>query len=151
MDNQPPSAPPPKHKRRHNKKISFVVSIVINIIILYIINNLLDWEAQFITWKWPQVLGILNTSIIVSIIFYAAFLIYSGKLFYLLSRTIIDIIALVATYRLYTVFPFDFNGFFQMGWLNTWFPYLLLLGIIGLTIGIFVRAARFITNRNIYY
>jgi hypothetical protein len=143
--------PLPPKKRRHNKRIDFLISLIVNIIALYIINNLLDWEVQFINWKWPQVLGILNTSIIVTIVFYAAFIIYSGKLFYLLGRTIMDIIAIVATYRLYSVFPFDFNGFFEMGWLNAWFPYLLLLGMVGLTIGIIVRAARFMTNKNIYY
>lgn len=151
MENNPTQTKPKKPKRPHNKKIDYIVSIVVNAVILYIVNNLLNWEVQFITWKWPEVLWILNTSIIVSIVLYASFLIYAGRLYYFLGRTAMDIIGIVVAYRMFTVFPFDFNGLFEMGWLNTWAPYLLWVGIVGVSISIVVRTVRLIANKNIYY
>lgn len=140
---------PTKHRGR---RTGYIVTLIINAVMLYVFNNLISWEAQLIiNDKWQSVLPILNISLGLNVLINLIFIFYDRRLFYLLARTITDIFSIVATIRLYAVFPFDFNGFFQMGWLNTWFPYLLLFGMVGLIIGIIARTARFISGKNIHY
>jgi len=146
-----PSPTPTQQKKPKSRKPGYIVNVVLNILFLYVANHLIAWEAQFITGEWAQVLGIINVSIIMNIAAYALFVFYDGRLFYLASRSALDVVSFIVGYRLYKVFPFDFNGFFEMGWLNEVVPYLLILGMVGIVISMIVRVARFVGNKNIYY
>ncbi|PIS43010.1 MAG: hypothetical protein COT24_00525 [Candidatus Kerfeldbacteria bacterium CG08_land_8_20_14_0_20_40_16] len=156
MNLQPTTPPttsqnPTQQKKPKNRKPGYIVNVVLNILFLYVANHLIVWEAQFIKGEWAQVLGIINVSIIMNLIAYALFVLYDGRLFYLVSRSALDVVSFIVGYRLYKVFPFDFNGFFEMGWLNEVVPYLLILGMVGIIISLIVRVARFAGNKNIYY
>ncbi|MFA6909219.1 MAG: hypothetical protein WC289_05065 [Patescibacteria group bacterium] len=146
---QPVESTQPKPKP--GRKFGYIISIIFNIAFYYIANNLLSWNAQFITDQWSEVLDIMNISIIVNIIGFAIFVIFDRRLFYFLVRSGMDVLSLIVSYRVYTVFPFDFNGLWNMGWLNSVFPWVLIIGIIGIVLGIIVRTAKFAANKNIHY
>jgi len=140
----------PARKPKSKRIAGYVINIILNALFLYIVNNLLRWEAQFVTQRWTEVLGILNVQIILSLIVYISFLVYDGRKYFFTARTILDLLSLVVTYRLVAVFPFDFNGFYRQAWLNGAFPYLLWLGIFGLLIAIIHRTANLVRGKNIY-
>lgn len=152
MDSQhSPQSSPAQPKQRKGKRTGYVFSIFFSLLFLYIANNLLDWGVQFVTREWSDVLTVINISGIVNVVGYAAFLCYDKRMFYFFGRTILDGIALIVTVRLYTVFPFEFSKLWGMDWMNEVFPWLLLLGIVGIIIGIIVRSVRLVTNKNIHY
>ncbi|MFA6099103.1 MAG: hypothetical protein WCV50_06235 [Patescibacteria group bacterium] len=136
-------------KPRH-KKSEYVFAVICNAIGLFIINSLLKWEAQFITADWTKVLPYLNFSIILSLVVYFIFIFFDRRGFYFLGRTAMDVVGIFILIKLYLIFPFDFNKFFQLGWLNSVMPWLLLLGVIGIIIGIMVRISRLVSGKNIY-
>lgn len=153
---QPSTLNNSSHKKDQNKKPKsrkpgYIATVIFNILFLYVANNLVAWKAQFITGAWSQVLWIINVSIILNLIVYAVFVFYEGRLFYFISRSALEAMGFIVAYRLYTIFPFDFKGFFQMGWLNEVFPYFLLLGMFGTAISLIVRTVKFASGKNIYY
>lgn len=152
MDSQhSPQSSPAQPKQRKGKRTGYAFSIFFNLLFLYIANNLLDWGVQFVTREWSDVLTVINISGIVNVVGYAAFLCYDKRMFYFFGRTILDGIALIVTVRLYTVFPFEFSKLWGMDWMNEVFPWLLIVGIAGIIIGVIVRTVQLVQNKNIHY
>ncbi|MDD5566706.1 MAG: hypothetical protein PHH01_00770 [Patescibacteria group bacterium] len=141
-----------KPPKSHSGRIfGHIVNVVIHAIMLYVAVNLLPWEAQFVLPSWADVLGVVRFSLWLNIAAYATFIFYDGRGYYFLLRTAMDAVSIYVAYRLVTVFPFDFDGFYHQAWLNDVFPYLFWLGIVGLVISIIARTVRLAANKNIYY
>lgn len=138
-------------KSKASRISGYLANVIIHSVMLYVANNLLNWGAQFILPTWADVLGIVRFSFILSIVAYATFIFYDKRGYYYLLRTALDVVSICVSYRLVTVFPFDFYGFYRQGWLNDVFPYVLWVGIIGLVISIIVRTVRLVANKNLYY
>ncbi len=138
-------------KSKANRVFGYIINVIIHAVMLYVANNLLNWGAQFILPTWADVLGVVRFSFILSIVAYATFIIYDRRGYYYFLRTAMDAVSIYVGYRLVTVFPFDFYGFYHQGWLNDVFPYVLWFGIAALVISIIVRTVRLVANKNLYY
>ena len=122
-------------KKERNQKAEYIVAIIFNLIFLYIVNNLLNWNIYFVTSALNEVLWIVNLSIIVAIIGNSLLLAYNPEWFRHVIKIIINIFALISTYFVYTVFPFNFyNSFINWG-----LSILLILIMIGIAIAIIVE------------
>ncbi len=130
-------------KKGKRRKSDYIFAIIFNLIFLYIVNNLLNWNIYFITNALNEVLWIVNLSIIVAIIGNALLLAYNPEWFHHVMRIIINIIALISTYFVYTVFPFNFNNSFLNWGLNIF----LILVMIGITIAIIVEFYYLVSRR----
>ncbi len=133
------------------RRFGYIITIIVHVALFYVVNNLLNWNLQFVKEEWLEVIGILNISILLNIIIYSLFVGYDQRSFYYGGRFALDIISIVVMYRLFVIMPFDFNGLYELNWLNTVFPIVMLVGIIGTIISIIVRTFKFIANKNIYY
>lgn len=123
------------NKKERNKKAEYIAAIIFNLIFLYIVNNLLNWNIYFITSALNEVLWIINLSIIAAIIGNALLLAYNPEWFRHVIKIIINIFALVSTYFVYIVFPFNFyNSFINWG-----LGIFLILIMIGIVIAIIVE------------
>lgn len=90
-------------------KSEFIVTIMVNIIILYIVNNVLSWNLSFITSSFQDVLWIFNISICATIIANLIFIAYHPGWFRSLVKIILNTLAFIVCYQLYTLFPFIFS------------------------------------------
>lgn len=142
---------PKKPKTRSGRIWGYAITAAIHVLLIYIANNLIGWHAQLINQRWNEVLGILNFSFALNIIVYGSFIIYDKRIYYYIARTILDVVSIIVSYRLFIVFPFDFHGFFELGWLNEVFPILLWVGIAGLLIGMIARTVSLAAGKNIHY
>ena len=121
----------------------YIATIIVNIIFLYIFNNLLNWHIYFVTSAFNDVLWIINLAIAVSIIGNFLMLIYRPEWFRHLTKVVLNIIAFVAVYLVYIVFPFNFNNsFFNWG-----LSALLILAMIGIIIASIVEIYLLITGK----
>ncbi len=139
------------NKSPQRRRIDYVVTIIINAILLYVANNLLVWEAQFLKHEWADVLPAVNLTLGVTLGINLLFLFYDGRGFYFVARTFSDAVSIYATYRVWCVFPFDFHGFFGLGWLNPVMKIVLPFAVAGILIAITIRTVRLVLNKNIYY
>ncbi|HML05887.1 MAG TPA: hypothetical protein VK426_08955, partial [Methanobacterium sp.] len=115
-------------KKERNQKAEYIVAIIFNLIFLYIVNNLLNWNIYFITSALNDVLWIINLSIITAIIGNALLLAYNPEWFRHVIKIIMNILALISTYFVYTVFPFNFYNSF-INWGLSIFLILIMAGI----------------------
>jgi hypothetical protein len=121
----------------------YIGTIIVNIIFLYIFNNLLNWHVYFVTSAFNEVLWIINLSIAVSIIGNFLMLLYRPEWFRHITKIVLNIIAFVAVYLVYIVFPFNFNNSFLNWGLNI----LLILAMIGIIIATIVEIYLLITGK----
>jgi hypothetical protein len=129
------------NKKERNRKAEYIAAIIFSLIFLYIWNNVLNWNIYFITSALNEVLWIINISIIVTIIGNALLLAYNPDWFRHVTKIIINIITLIATYFVYTVFPFDFYNSF-INWALSIFLILVMIGIaIAITVEFYYLVA----------
>jgi hypothetical protein len=121
----------------------YVAAIIFNIIFLYIINNLLNWHVYFVTSALIEVLWIINLSIAVAIIGNFLMLIYRPEWFRHITKIVLNIVAFIAVYLVYIVFPFNFSNSF----LNWGLAALLILAMIGIIIATIVEIYLLITGK----
>ncbi|MFA5051565.1 MAG: hypothetical protein WC544_00700 [Patescibacteria group bacterium] len=133
------------------RRVDYLISIIINVILLYVANNLLNWRAQLITQDWATVLPTVNMMLGVTLAINVLFLFYDPRLFFLIGRNASDLVSLYVTYRVWHVFPFDFHGFFGLGWLNPVVKTVLPIACIGLLLAVIIRSVRYVSHKNIYY
>ncbi len=120
---------------KKNRKSEYIAAVIFNLIFLFIVNNLLNWNIYFITPALNEVLWIVNLSIITAIIGNVLLLAYNPEWFRHIVKIIINIAALISTYFVYAVFPFNFyNSFINWG-----LSIFLILIMIGIAIAIIVE------------
>lgn len=128
---------------KREQKSEYFVAIIFNLIFFYIVNNLLNWQVYFITNSLNEVLWIINLSIIITIIGNILLLLYSPEKFRHLMKIILNIVAFIAVYFVYIVFPFNFyNSFYDWG-----FSILMILAMIGIIIAIIIEIYLLVTGK----
>jgi hypothetical protein len=132
------------NKKGRNRKAEYIAAIIFGLIFLYIWNNLLNWNIYFVTSALNEVLWIINLSIIITIIGNVLLLAYNPEWFRHVTKIIINIITLIATYFVYAVFPFNFyNSFINWG-----LSIFLILVMIGIAIAIIVEFYYLVSGRS---
>jgi hypothetical protein len=96
--------------RRTARASGFVGSIVVNAILLYVAHHVLDWQIGWITPAWSDVLWAVDLTLWASILTNALFLAIDAAWFRNLAGAIGCTFAVLATWWLYVVFPFDFDA-----------------------------------------
>ena len=96
--------------RRTARVSGFVGSIVVNAIVLYVAHHVLEWQIGWITPAWSDVLWAVDLTLWVSIVTNALFLAIDAAWFRNLAGAIGCTFAVLATWWLYVVFPFDFDA-----------------------------------------
>jgi hypothetical protein len=94
--------------------------------------------VPFLTPDTPQVLGLLNFSIVTGIVVNAAYLVYDARWFRALGDLATASIGLAVLARIWQVFPFDFGGY-ELGRIVLLARAVLILAIVGTVIGILVN------------
>jgi hypothetical protein len=115
-----PTAPQPAQpamaarapRSRGARRFGYIVAIVVNALILWVANNLLAWEwPKFLTSEFNQVLPYINASLLITMIVNAVWLLFDPPWFRSLAQVGLNLIAILATVKLYQVFPFDFSDY----------------------------------------
>ncbi|MEN6292664.1 MAG: hypothetical protein ABFD07_11695 [Methanobacterium sp.] len=122
-----------REKEKNSKKSEYIGAIVVNVILLYIFNNLLYWQVNFITNAFNEVLWVINLAIIATIIGNIMFLIFNPEWFRHIIKMILNIFAFTAIYSIYSVFPFNFSSFL-IYWSATIALIFIMIGIAVATI-----------------
>jgi hypothetical protein len=121
----------------------YTAAIIFNFIFLYIVNNLLNWHVYFVTSALTEVLWFINLSIVVAIIGNILMLLYRPDWFRNVTKIVLNIVAFVAVYFVYIIFPFNFSNSF----LNWGLAALLILAMIGIIIATIVEIYLLITGK----
>ncbi|HEY5881484.1 MAG TPA: hypothetical protein VIU11_21420, partial [Nakamurella sp.] len=103
-----PARPP---RARRTRRGGYVGAIVVNAIMLYLINVWPGWAVlPFLTDDLRVVLPWINASILTSIVVNVGYLVADPRWVRALGSIVTGVVGLVATVRMWQVFPFDFAG-----------------------------------------
>jgi hypothetical protein len=122
--------------RDASRRGGFLGSIVVNAIMLYAAQHVLEWQIGWITPAWSDVLWVVDLTLEASIVVNALYLIFDASWFRNLGGAVSCGIAVLATWWLYVIYPFDFGS----ATANDLARFLLVLLMIATTIGMLATA-----------
>ena len=129
-----------------SRRGGYLVSIAINGVLLYLLNAHPGWQSMsFLTPAAAQVIGLVNLMLWAGIVANGVYFIADPPPLRAVGDLVTLTIALVATVRVWEVFPFAFHGS-ASGWAVV-VRVLLVLGIVGGCIGILVLVVRLLTGK----
>ncbi len=137
--------PPTERRERQARRVGYLVGIVVNAVLLFICNNLLEWEwPPFLTEAFTDALPYINASIVATMVATAIYVGYDRGWFKSLTQVVTAGFALVATIRLYDVFPFDYAAY-DFPWEATT-RVVLILVMVATVLGMVVESVRFLAR-----
>jgi len=127
------------------RRFGYLVAVAVNLVLLFVVNNLLVWGVlPWLTDDFEQVLPVLNVSLLATIVVSLVYVWFDPAWFKSLTQIGLSVISLVVTVRLFRVFPFDFSPY-EFGW-ETITRVVLILVMLGITIGIIAESAKFVSG-----
>lgn len=134
-------------KNSDYKKSEYIASIIFNLIFLYIANNLLDWNAPFLTSDFTAVLWLVNISLVLTIIFNIVFLAFNSARVRALLKMVLNMISFFVALSFYFIYPLDFSSVSYGDTLDLVAKILIIIGIIGSVIGAVAEFAKIFTSK----
>ncbi len=120
-----------KIKRGDKKsKGDYIGAIIVNIIALIIVNNIINWNLPFIKESFSKCIFILNLSIAANIFGNSVLFAIDTRFMKNLVNFITRIFGIIATYKVYRIYPFDFEKFLGFSWLDFILKIILLISVI---------------------
>ena len=128
---------------RTGRRIGYGVTVAINLVVLVIVNNVLEWGwFPWLTDDFTDVIPILNLSLVASMVVNLIYLAYDAAWFKALCESALLMISIVATARVWSVFPFDFSAY-SWDWASTT-RVILACALIGMSIALVVNIVKFL-------
>ena len=94
-----------------DRRVGYVVAVLVNAAVLYAVNVWPGWQAlPFLTEDMRLVLGLVNASMLVSIVANMASFAADPRWLKALGDIVTTAVGIAALVRMWQVFPFDFSG-----------------------------------------
>lgn len=127
------------------RRFGYLVAIAVNAVILYAANVRPGWDAvPFLTSDTEQVLGLVNASIVVSIVANVVYLVSDPRWLKALGDVATTAVGLAALVQIRAVFPFAFTHG-RIDW-DLVANVVLVVAIVGSAIGIVVALVTFVRS-----
>ena len=124
-----------RQRSRASRRGGYLVSIAINAVLLYLLNAHPGWQSMsFLTPATAQVIGLVNLTLSAGIAANGVYVIADPPPLRAVGDLVTLTITLVATVRVWDVFPFAFHG--SVAFVAVVARVLLIIGIVGASIGI---------------
>ena len=134
----------PVHSHPHTAahKFGYLLAIALNAVFFYLVNVRPGWQVlPFLTADTPQVLSLLNFSMIATIIVNSVYLLYDAPWCKALGDFLLAAIALAVLERVWRVFPFTFTG-----WPVLLIRTILVVAIVGTVIAMIINLVSFVRH-----
>ena len=139
----PPVKPEPRDQwKKTGRKAGYAGSIVWNAVFIFVLNNLTNWNLPFIAPGWVAVLLAVNLSLGVTILFNIVFLAFDPPWFRYFERIVSGLLALLSTYVIYTIFPFDIPDPLA----TTVLQWCLIIAMVASVIGVIVALVKLVVK-----
>lgn len=94
------------------RRVGYAVAVLVNLVLLFLLNIRPGWQvAPFLTGDTPQVLGLLNLSLLAGIVANLIYIIADGPWVKTIGDLTTTAISLAVLIRIWYVFPFDFAAY----------------------------------------
>jgi hypothetical protein len=129
-------------------KLGYVVAVGVNLLMLVVALNILEWGwLGFLTTEFEKVLPWVSLTLVASIIANLVYQFDDGPVVRSLGEMVTNLISILATYRVFRVFPFDFSGY-QFDWAPVTRA-VLILAMAGAGVGMIAASIRLLSRDDI--
>jgi hypothetical protein len=124
------------------RKFGYLIAITLNAVFFYLINVEPGWQVlPFLTPETPQVLALLNFSVIAAIVINTAYLLYDAPWCRALGDFLLAVVGLAVLERIWRVFPFTFTG-----WPVLLIRTVLVVAIVGTVVAMIVNIVQLVRH-----
>jgi hypothetical protein len=129
----------PPDLKRAGVRFGYMVAVAINLAMLIVVQNILEWGwLPFLTEEFAQVVPWISMSLILSIVANLVYQFDDSRQVKSTGQVLVNLVSVIVTYRIFTVFPFDFSAY-EFNWATT-VRTVLVLAMIGAGIAMFTEA-----------
>jgi hypothetical protein len=116
-----------------------MVAVAINLAMLIVVQNLLEWGwLPFLTDEFAEVVPWISMSLILSIVANLVYQFDDSPQVKSTGQILVNLVSVIVTYRIFTVFPFDFSSY-EFNWATT-VRTVLVLAMVGAGIATLTEA-----------
>jgi hypothetical protein len=129
---------------KEKKTMELVGSMIGAIIGLIIVNTVALWRGYthgVVLESWNAILWAANLSMVSQIAGNMILIIYRPARFYSFIQMIVSALGLLSIFVFYGIYPLDFSQI-GLGWINLVFKVLMIVGMVGGSIGVIVYLVR---------
>jgi hypothetical protein len=125
---------------RSARVVGYLVAAAINLAFIWFVNVAPGWRwLPFLDESFSRVVGLVTVSFMISVAVNLVYVAVDPLWMKRLGDALTSAVAVVVTFRLFMVFPFDFGA--QWAWWEGTFRILLGLGCVGAAIGVIANLA----------
>ena len=136
-----------KEKSYRSRRGEYIGTIISNLVFLWIINNVQSWHLGFLKDNFIVVLWILDVNILIQVGANLLMLMYESTLLRRLAIILSETAKFIATLVLYIIYPFDFQNFHGLFWLDWFLPFVFIISMIFCAAKVFSNAWKLIFYR----
>jgi hypothetical protein len=137
-----PTTTPTRRQPITTRRFGYAIAVLFNAAVIWLVNVWPGWESlSFLTEETPQVLVLVNVSLVVSAVVNVVYFGYDPPWVVALGAMLTTGLGLAALIRIWQVFPFDFGGTFDWAAVAR---VLLVVGMAGSVIGLLVQFGQLI-------
>ncbi|MFZ0015073.1 MAG: hypothetical protein WAL25_13265 [Acidimicrobiia bacterium] len=127
--------------RKTGRRFGYTIAIAINIAMLFVVQNILAWGwVSFLTDEFAEVVPWISFSLSMSILANLVYELNDSPPVKSAGQVVVNVVSLLATYQIFTVFPFDFSTY-TFNW-DVVTRIVLILAMVGAGIGAVTEAIK---------
>lgn len=131
--------------KRLGSQIGYGFAIGISLVLIYLVQNLEEWGwFSFLTDEFGEVVPWITFSLAAGVLAYLAYIIYDSRNVRLSGEIITNLITIVVTWEVFTVYPFDFSAH-DFPW-DILVRGVMVLAIVGASIGAVANAVKLVKS-----
>lgn len=133
--------------KRLGSQIGYGIAIGISLVLIYVVQNLERWNfLAFLAEDFAEVVPWITFSLLAGALAYLLYILYDSQTLRWAGEIVTNVITIVVTWRVFTVFPFDFTAY-EFPW-NTLTRFILIVVMVGATIGSGVNLAKIVNSES---
>lgn len=127
--------------KRAGRRFGYSVAIAVNVVMLVIVQNILAWGwLPFLTQEFDEVVPWISVSLVASIVANLLYSVNDMRLVKSTGQILVNLISILVTYQIFSVFPFDFSAY-NFNWALI-VRIVLILAMVGAGIGVLTEAIK---------
>jgi len=131
----------PPELKRAGIRFGYAIAVVLNVAMLIVVQNVLDWGwLPFLTEDFADVIHWISLSLVVSIVVNLVYQLTDTTVVKSTGQILSNLISIVVTYQVLTVFPFDFSNYGFDWALVT--RIVMVLAMVGAGLGVLTEVAK---------
>lgn len=132
--------------KRLGNQVGYGIAIGLSALLLYVVQNLEEWDVlPFLTDEFGEVVPWISASLILGILAYTAYIAFDDRTVRSIGELLTDLVAIAVTWKVFSVFPFDFTAY-DFPW-EVLTRFVLIVAIVGSAVGAVTQVVNLINPR----